>query len=146
MTPSLPQALRAHASRCKEIFSAPPLYACGTIRRVYRPGVLGGSMSLHYAIQVRKEHAQVSATWDIAVDMSDTELIASFTLTVDGKPLNTQCSSGNKECKGADFVTLANPTQDCPVTLVIATNKPDLRTGDDVLSGEKAFDDVSFSA
>src|SRR5258708_23404017 len=105
-------------------------------------------MSLHYNIQVNKDHALVKATWDISVDMSDTEMIANFALTVEGKPLNTQCSSsstmsaGNKACKGADFVTLSNPIKDCAVTFVITTNKPDVQDGDDVLRGSRTYDDV----
>jgi hypothetical protein len=108
-------------------------------------------MSLHYAIKVNKDHAQVTATWDISVDMSDTELIANFALTVEGKPLSTQCSSsitmgaGNKACKGADFATLSDPSADCPVTFVITTNKPDVQNGNDVLRGDHTFDDVDFS-
>jgi hypothetical protein len=111
----------------------------------------GGSMSLRYVIKVSKDHAQVTATWDISVDMSDTEMISNFALTVEGKPLNTQCSSsstmgaGNKACKGADFATLSNPSQDCAVTFAIATNKPDVQDGNDVLRGDRAFDDVEFS-
>jgi hypothetical protein len=102
-------------------------------------------MSLHYTIKVSKDHAQVTATWDITLDMSDTELISSFILTVEGKPLNTHCSGGNKACKGEAGTTLSNPTADCPVTSVITTNKPDVRTDRDVLSGEKTYDDVYFS-
>jgi hypothetical protein len=108
-------------------------------------------MSLHYNIKVNKDHASVKATWDISVDMSDTEMIANFALTVEGKPLNTQCSSsgtigaGNKACKGADFVTLSNPNQDSVVTFVITTNKPDEQDGNDILRGDKTYDDVDFS-
>ena len=102
-------------------------------------------MSLHYTIKVSKDHAQVTASWDITVNMSDTELISSFLLTVEGKPLNTQCSGGNKACKGEADTTLSNPTADCPVTSVITTNKPDVRSDRDVLRGEKPYDDVYFS-
>ena len=108
-------------------------------------------MSLHYAIKVNKDHARVTATWDISVDMSDTEMIANFALTVEGKPLNTQCSSsstmgaGNKACKGADFATLSDPGADCPVTFVITTNKPDVQKGNDVLRGDHTYDDAGFS-
>jgi hypothetical protein len=102
-------------------------------------------MSLRYDIKVSKDHAQVTATWDIKLDMSDTELISSFALTVEGKALSTQCSGGNKACKGADYATLSNPTADCPVSFAIATNKPDVRNGSDVLRGQKTYDDVSFS-
>jgi hypothetical protein len=108
-------------------------------------------MSVHYIIRVSKDHAQVTATWDISVDMSDTEMIANFALTVEGKALNTQCSSsgtmgaGNKACKGADFATLSDPSADCPVTFVITTNKPDERHDDGILRGQKTYDDVDFS-
>ncbi len=102
-------------------------------------------MSLHYRIGVTKDHAQVTATWDITVDTSDAELISNFTLTVEGKTLNTQCSGGNKACKSADYTRLSNPTVDCPVTFVIATNKPDVKKGSGTLGGEKTYDDVNFS-
>lgn len=102
-------------------------------------------MSLHYTITVSKDRAQVTANWDIKVDISDTELISNFTLKVEGKALNTQCSGGNKACKGADYATLSNPAVDCPVTFVITTNKPDVRNGSDTLRGEKTYDDVNFS-
>ena len=102
-------------------------------------------MSFHYTITVSKDHAEVTANWDISVDMSDTELISNFTLTVEGKALNTQCSDGNKACKGADYTTLSNPAADCPVTFVIMTNKPDVRNGSDILRGEKTYDDADFS-
>lgn len=102
-------------------------------------------MSLRYKITVSKDHAQITAKWDIAVDMSDTELISNFALTVEGKALNTQCSGGNKACNGAAYATLSNPTADCPVTFVITTNKPDVRNGSDVLRGEKTYDEADFS-
>jgi hypothetical protein len=102
-------------------------------------------MSLHYTIRVIKDHAQITATWDINADTSDTELISNFALTVEGKDLNTQCSGGNEACKGADYATLSNPNADCPVTFVITTNKPDVRNGSDVLRGQKPYDDVEFS-
>src|ERR1700704_5148946 len=111
----------------------------------------GGSMSLRYVIKVSKDHAQVTAKWDISVDISDTEMIANFALTVEGKPLNTQCSSsstmgaGNKACKGADFATLSDQNADCPVTFVITTNKPDVQKGNDVLRGDHTYDDAGFS-
>jgi hypothetical protein len=102
-------------------------------------------MSLRYTIAVSKDGAQVTATWDIKVDMSDTELISNFTLKVEGKALNTQCSGGNTACKSADYTTLTDATVDCPVTFVITTNKPDVKKGRATLRGEKAYDDVNFS-
>ena len=103
-------------------------------------------MSLRYKITVNKDHAQVTAAWDIAVDMSDGELISSFSLTIEGKPLDTQCSGGNKGCKSVVYATLTNPNADCPVTFVIATNKPIERNESDVLRGDRTYDDVEFSS
>jgi hypothetical protein len=102
-------------------------------------------MSLHYTIKVSKDHAQVTANWDIKVDMSDTELISGFVLKVEGQALDTQCSAGNKACKSAAYTTLAKPDVDCPVSFVITTNKPDERNDSDVLRGQKTYDDVDFS-
>jgi hypothetical protein len=102
-------------------------------------------MSLHYTIKVSKDHAQVKATWDIKVDTSDGELISNFSLTIEGKPLNTLCEAGNKACKSAAYATLSNPAADCPVTFVITTNKPDVRNGSDILRGQETYDDIDFS-
>lgn len=103
-------------------------------------------MSLRYTITVGKDHAQVTATWDIELDMSDGELISNFSLTVEGKSLNTQCEGGNKTCKSAAYATLSHPAADCSVTFVITTNKPDVRNGSDILRGEESYDDIDFSA
>ena len=102
-------------------------------------------MSLRYNIQVSKDHANVKATWDITVDMSDTEVIGNFTLTVEGKDMNTQCSGGNKACKGAAHAILSKPAEDCPVTFVITTNKPAVKDGSGYLRGSRPYDDASFS-
>lgn len=76
--------------------------------------------------------------------MDNPELIASFVLNVEGKPLDTNCSSGNSQCKGAAQATLSKPDQDCPVSFVITTNAPDVKQGDDVLRGNRTFDDAEF--
>jgi hypothetical protein len=99
-------------------------------------------MSLEYSIQVTKDHAQVTATWDLSVDLS--EFIANFTLTVAGKALNTQCSGGNTACRGSDETTLDKPDQDCPVAFSITTNSSDEAHGDDTLRGDRTNDDVEF--
>ncbi|HKE34776.1 MAG TPA: hypothetical protein VKB66_06225 [Candidatus Acidoferrum sp.] len=106
----------------------------------------GVVVSLRYKITVNKDHAQVTAAWDIAVDMSDEQLISNFSLTIEGKPLDTQCSGGNKACKSAAYATLANPSADCPVSFVIATNNADEQNDSDVLRGDRTYDDVEFSS
>jgi len=102
-------------------------------------------MSLRFKIKVSKDGARATGQWDVSVDMSGTDLIADFTLTVEGKNLNTRCAGGNKECRGADFVTLSNPAEDCDVTFVITTNLPEERHGDGFLRGGHRFDDCDFS-
>lgn len=101
-------------------------------------------MALHYTIKVSKDHSQVKAAWDISVDDSDSEIIDSFVLTIEGKTVDTQCSGGNKACKGTQFVKLQKPNKECPVTSVIATSKPDVRSDSDSLRAGP-FDDVDFS-
>jgi hypothetical protein len=101
-------------------------------------------LSLRFEIKVGKDHGQVKATWDIQADGSDTELIANFVLTVEGEKLDTQCSGGNKACKGAAFAQLVHPRKDCPVTFVIMTNAAEAKEGSDVLRGDQLFDDVEF--
>ena len=101
-------------------------------------------MALRYTIKVSKDHAQVKATWDISVDESDTEIIDSFVLKIEEKTVDTQCSGGNKACKGAQFVTLQKPNKECPVTSVITTSKPDVRNDSDSLRAGP-FDDVDFA-
>ena len=100
---------------------------------------------IHYRITVRKYQAQVLAEWDVAVDMSDPEVISAFTLTLGGAPLFTPGCRGQKAVKGADIATISNPTEDCPVCFVVSTNRPDSRDGAEVLLGENAFDEVNFS-
>ncbi len=103
-------------------------------------------MALRYKIKVSKDGARAVGQWDITVDMSDADLIADFTLTVEGKNLNTHCAGGNKQCRAADSVTLSNPDEDCVVTFVITTNRPEERHGDGVLRGGHRFDDCDFSS
>ena len=102
-------------------------------------------MSLEYTIKVSKDHTQVTANWDITVDVSDAELISNFTLKVEGKALETHCGAGNKACKGAAYTTLSHPSEDCAVSFVITTNKPDERNDSDALRGDKTYDEVDFS-
>src|SRR5258708_11887404 len=93
----------------------------------------GHLMSLHYSNKVNQDHSLAKAIWDVSVDMSDTELISSFALTVEGKALNTQCNNptggGNKTCKRADLFTLSHPNQKSVVTFLITTNKTNEQEG-----------------
>ena len=103
-------------------------------------------MSLRYKIKVSKDGARAVAQWDVSVNMSDEELIADLVLTIDGKELDTQCAGGNKQCKGAGYVMISNPDEDCDVTFAISTNGNVQRHGDGILRGGHRFDDCDFSS
>jgi hypothetical protein len=53
-------------------------------------------MALRFKVKVTKDGARATGQWDVSVDFSDADLIADFTLTVEGKNLNTRCAGGNK--------------------------------------------------
>jgi hypothetical protein len=59
--------------------------------------------------------------------------------------MDSNCSAGNKTCKGSAHVKLTDPNKDRPISFVIATNKSDLKHGKDLLRGQKVYDQVDFS-
>ena len=103
-------------------------------------------MSLQYSIKMSKDHEEVFASWEINLDMTDDELISNFELTVNGKHVDTNCSAGNKACKGAAYTKLSNPEEDCTVTFVISTNKLVEKNGEDFLRGGRPYDEADFSS
>jgi hypothetical protein len=102
-------------------------------------------MALRYKIKVSKDGARAVGQWDVSVDISDTDLIASFVFDGGWEESEYACAGGNKHCRAADFVTLSNPDEDCDVTFVITTNRPEEQHGDGVLLGGHRFDDCDFS-
>ena len=99
--------------------------------------------SLQYEIEVSKDDASVSATWDISVDLVSTEIIQDFTLTVNGTKVDTHCSGGNKACRSTAFATLADPTKDCQVTWVITTTDT-VASDQGILRGLESRDTLQF--
>lgn len=100
--------------------------------------------SLQYTIHVSKDGAEVETRWDISIeDVGSLEFIDTFALTVNGAPVETTCSGGNKACSSAAFLSLDDPTKDCPVTFVITTNET-VVADDGTLQGERQQDDLEF--
>ena len=100
-------------------------------------------MAAKYSIRVAKDGANVTARYNLSVDMSSIELLASFQLNVDGTNLIGDFIA-QKAFTGTQFHILADPAKDAEVTFAITTNLPWDTDGEDTLRGEKQFDDVSF--
>jgi len=100
-------------------------------------------MSAKYSIHVEKDGANVTARYDLRVDLSSTELLASFVLNVEGKNL-IGTFLPQVAFTGTQFCVLADPTKDTAVTFAITTNLPWDVDGEDTLRGEKRFDDVTI--
>jgi hypothetical protein len=100
-------------------------------------------MGAKYWIQVEKDGANVTARYDLSVEASSTELLASFVLNVEGKNL-IGTFLPQVAFTGTQFCVLADPTKDTEVTFAITTNLPWNVDGEDTLRGEKQYDDVAF--
>ena len=100
-------------------------------------------MAAKYSIHVEKDGANVKARYNLSVDMSSTELLASFALNVEGKNL-IDTFLPQVAFTGTKFCVLAEPGKDTPVTFAITTNLPWDVDGEDTLRGGMQFDDVTF--
>ena len=101
-------------------------------------------MSARYSIQVEKDGANVTARFELSIPTDTTELLASFELNVEGKNL-IDTFLPQKAFAGTKFHILSNPSADAPVTFAITTSDLWVADGSDTLSGDKQYDDVSFS-
>jgi hypothetical protein len=102
-------------------------------------------MGVVYSIRVEKDGANVTARFDLRVPVDTTELLASFELNIEGKNL-IDTFLPQKAFTGTKFHVLSNPSVDAPVTFAISTSDLWTADGSDTLSGERRFDDVSFSS
>jgi hypothetical protein len=102
-------------------------------------------MSVKYSIRVEKDGSNVTARYDISVPMDTTELLASFELNVEGKNL-IDTFLPQKAFNGTKFHLLADSSKDVPVTFGIATNNTWTADGEDLLRGDRRYDDVSFES
>jgi len=100
---------------------------------------------INYRVRFDKDHANVKATYDLSVPAGGPALIADFQATVDGTDLISGFLPGQTAFKGAKFHTLADPNKSATVSFSISSNQGWTASDDDVLRGDKVFDDAEFS-
>lgn len=97
-----------------------------------------------YTIKFEKDHANVKVSYDLSVTPGGPALIASFQATVDGTDLISGFIPGQTAFKDVKFHILANPDKDAAVSYTVSSNQGWNEGDDDVLSGDKVYDDVLF--
>lgn len=100
---------------------------------------------ISYDIKFEKDHASVKATYDLSVPVGGPALIADFQLTVEGTDLISGFMPGQTAFTGAKFYTLADPSKDAPVSFTLSSNQGWVASAEDVLRGEKDYDEAEFS-
>ena len=101
---------------------------------------------IQYQIRYEKDGPTVKATYDLIVPVGGTALIASFSLAVDGKELidQTRWIFGQARFNGTQFTQLAHPDNEVTVAFSISSNEGWNAADNDILRGNKRFDEVSF--
>ena len=97
-----------------------------------------------YHIKFEKDHANVKVTYDLRVPVGGPALIADFQLTVDGTNLISGFLPGQTAFNGVKFHILASPDKDATVSYTLSSNRGSSYGEDDVLRGEKVYDDADF--
>ena len=98
-----------------------------------------------YKITVNKDMEMVTVHYNLEVPAGGQELIADFSVFIDGKDVIEESASGNTKFFGTTFAKLADETKDVPVNFSITSNVGFSADGADVLRGGHPFDDASFS-
>jgi hypothetical protein len=98
-----------------------------------------------YSIKFEKDHANVKVSYDVSVPIDGPALLSQFQVTVDGADLIGNFESGQTRFTSVQFHTLAHPDQDATVSFTVTTNEGWNASDDDVLRGNKTFDDAEFS-
>ena len=97
-----------------------------------------------YHIKFEKDHANVKVTYDLSVPVGGPTLIADFQVTVDGANLFRGFLPGQTYFNGVQFHVLRNPDKDAAVSYTMSSNQGWDDGDDDVLRGEKIYDDADF--
>jgi|SRR5580658_2300677 hypothetical protein len=103
------------------------------------------NLPINYKIRFEKDHVSVKVTYDLSVPIGGPALIADFQISVDGTDLISGFVPGQTAFNGAKFHTLADPTKDATVSFSISSNQDWNASDDDVLRGDKDYDDSDFS-
>jgi hypothetical protein len=102
-------------------------------------------VAISYDIKFEKDHASVKVTYDLSVSVGGPALIADFQVTVDGTDLISGFLPGQTAFNGAKFHILTDPKKDTPVSFTLSSNQGWVASDDDVLRGEKDYDEAEFS-
>jgi hypothetical protein len=102
-------------------------------------------VAISYDIKFEKDHASVKVTYDLSVPVGGPALIADFQVTVDGTDLISGFLPGQTAFNGAKFHILTNQNKDVSVSFTLSSNQGWVASDDDVLRGEKAYDEAGFS-
>src|SRR5277367_4720188 len=102
-------------------------------------------IAISYDIKFEKDHATVKVIYDLSVPVGGSALIADFQVTVDGTDLISGFLPGQTAFNGAKFHTLTDPTKDVIVSFSISSNQDWNASNNDVLRGEKDYDEAEFS-
>lgn len=104
-----------------------------------------GGAPISFNLRFEKDHASVKVTYDLSVPVGSPALIADFQVTVDGTDLISGFIPGQSAFNGVKFHTLAKPDQDATVSFATSSNQGFTASDEDVLRGDRTFDDVEFS-
>ncbi len=103
-----------------------------------------GVHMVKYKITIAKDHRTVTVHYNLEVPVAGNELIADFSVFVDGKNAIEENASGNTRFFGTAFTKLENETEDCSVNFSITSNTDFSASGSDTLRGDHPYDDASF--
>ncbi|MGC2803874.1 MAG: hypothetical protein WCA41_18715 [Candidatus Acidiferrum sp.] len=103
------------------------------------------NLPIQYRIRFEKDHVSVKATYDLSVPVGGPALIADFQISVDGTDLISGFVPVQTAFNGAKFHTLADPNKDATVSFSMSSNQDWGASDDDVLRGDKVYDDAEFS-
>lgn len=97
-----------------------------------------------YHIKFEKDHGNVKVTYDLKTPAGGLALIADFQLTVDGTNLISGFLPGQNGFDGVKFYILPNPDKDVTVSYTMSSNQGWSEGDEDVLRGEKVYDEADF--
>ena len=103
------------------------------------------NLPINYRIRFEKDHVSAKASYDLSVPVGGPALIADFQISIDGTDLISGFVPGQTAFNGAKFHTLADPNKDAVVSFSMSSNQDWNASDDDVLRGDKVYDDAEFS-
>jgi hypothetical protein len=104
-----------------------------------------GGIPINYRIKFEKDRANVKATYHLSVPAGSPALIADFQMTVDGTDLMSGVIPGQTGLSGIRYHVLAHPEKDAPVSFTMSSNQGWTKGDDDVLRGDKTYDEADFA-